>query len=513
MNTEDSNDSPNPVERGRRTPAVVASVAAAVLLAGGGAAYWASSASGDGDAGRAKGDPPPLALDGYSGGSIAAGEPNPQGAKYRAVKELPGGPAAAPVYRPKGEISRESVERLAKALDVAGKVRSEGTSWKVGGPTRDGRGPVLQVNKTGSGSWTFSQYGTPGGTNCALPASPKGGKGDDGGGKAGDGAASSRPGCPSYRGGGDIATEDDSSGKGAVSVEKAERAVRPVLKALGQEDAKLDAGGLSGAVRVVTTNPVLGGLPTYGWQSDLQVGSDGQVVGGSGQFASPVKGAEYPVLNAGKTLDRLNSGEGRKPAGCPSPPGTKDGKDGKDGGIAPCEPAPTKAQQPSEVTGAVFGLSVQYVDGGQALVPSWLYAVRQPGAGSGPDATSTVAQPAVNPKYLAHRGGGSGSQSPGGHAPGKPSGKPGVMALESYDVSDGGKKLTVHFWGGVCSTYSVSAEESGSTVRTKVVGKDKKPDQVCVKIAKEFTKTVTLHKPLDGRKVVDVSTDESVPKQ
>src|SRR5262245_60243159 len=103
-------------------------MAAAVLLAGGGAAYWASSASGDedsapGSAGRA--DPPPLALDGYTGGSIAAGEPNPQGAKYKAVKELPGGPSSAPVYRPQGEISRESVERLAKALDVAGKVRSE----------------------------------------------------------------------------------------------------------------------------------------------------------------------------------------------------------------------------------------------------------------------------------------------------------------------------------------------------------------------------------------------------
>lgn len=173
MNTEDSNDSPNPTERRRRTPAVVASVAAAVLLAGGGAAYWASSTSGSGAAGPAKGDPPPLALDGYSGGSIAAGEPNPQGAKYRAVKKLPGGPAAAPVYRPKGEISRESVERLAKALDVAGKVRSEGTTWKVGGPTRDGRGPVLQVNKTGSGSWTFSQYGTRAAPTVRCPLPPR----------------------------------------------------------------------------------------------------------------------------------------------------------------------------------------------------------------------------------------------------------------------------------------------------------------------------------------------------
>ncbi|MFG2288988.1 hypothetical protein ACGFOU_23340 [Streptomyces sp. NPDC048595] len=505
MNTEDTPPTPDhPKERRRRSPLLVASMAAAVLLAGGGAAYWASSASGDedsgpGSAGRA--DPPPLALDGYTGGSIAAGEPNPQGAKYKAVKELPGGPSSAPVYRPQGEISRESVERLAKALDVAGKVRSEGTTWKVGG-TRDARSPVLQVNKTGSGSWTYSQYGTPGGTNCALPAGPENGKDGD---QAGAGA-SSRPGCPSYRGGGDITTEDDSSGKGAVSPEKAKQAVRPVLKALGQESARLDASGLSGAVRIVTANPVLGGLPTYGWQSDLQVGSDGQVVGGSGQLANPVKGAVYPVLSADKTLARLNTGGGRTPAGCPSVPPGKDGKDGKDGKggqIAPCEPSPTKAQKPAEVTGAVFGLAVQYVSGGQALVPSWLYTVRQPGAGSGPDATTTVAHPAVDPKYLAHK-----DRTPKG-----PSGKPGAMALESYDVGDGGRKLTVHFWGGVCSVYSVSAEESDTTVKTKVVGKDKKPGQVCVKIAKEFTKTVTLREPLDGRKVIDVSTGEAVPKR
>ncbi|MFG2098247.1 hypothetical protein [Streptomyces sp. NPDC048612] len=508
MNTEDSTDTPNPKERRRRTPLVVASMAAAVLLAGGGAAYWASSASSDESSGAgAAGDPPPLALDGYTGGgSIAAGEPNPQGAKYRAVQKLPGGPESAPVYRPKGEISRQSVERLAEALDLSGKVHSEGTSWKVGG-TKDARGPVLQVSKTGSGAWTYSQYGTPGGTNCALPASPKGDKGQSG---AGSGTPSNRPGCPSYRGGGDVTTEDDSSGKGAVSPEKAKKAVRPVLAALGQKNARLDAGGLSGAVRIVTANPVLGGLPTYGWQSDLQVGSDGQVVGGSGQLANPAKGAEYPVLSADKTLDRLNSGDGRKPAGCPSPPSGKSDEDGKDGGIAPCEPDPTKGQKPAEVTGAVFGLSVQTVDGGQALVPSWLYKVRQPGAGSGPDATSTIAHPAVNPKYLARKG--DGSQSPG-QSPHKPNAKPGAMSLESYDVGDGGRKLTLHFWGGVCSVYTASAEESGTTVKTKVTGKDKKPGQVCVKIAKEFTKTVTLEKPLDGRKVVDESSGDSVPKR
>ncbi|MEU9119206.1 hypothetical protein AB0C96_04990 [Streptomyces sp. NPDC048506] len=502
MNTEDTPQTPDrPQGRSRRSPALIASVAAAVLLAGGGAAYWASSASSHegsaaGSAGR--NDPPPLALDGYTGGSIAAGEPNPQGAKYKAVVKLPDGPDSAPVYRPKGEISREAVERLAKALDVAGKVHSEGTTWKVGEVTPDSRGPILQVNKTGSGSWTFSQYGTPGGINCALPASPKGGTGQE---RAGDGSAASRPGCPSYRGGGDIATQDDGSGKGAVSPAKAKQAVQPVLKALGQQNARLDASGLSGAVRIVTANPVLGGLPTYGWQSDLQVGSDGQVVGGSGQLAQPVKGAVYPVLSADQTLDRLNSGGGRTPAGCPSTPGQDGKKDSGKGGIARCEPDPTRAQKPAEVTGAVFGLAVQYVDGGQALVPSWLYQVRQPG--TGPDLTTTIAHPAVNPKYLTHRG----------PTPKGPSGKPGAMALESYDVGNGGKRLTVHFWGGVCSVYSVSAEQSASTVKVEVVGRDKNPGQICVKIAKEFTRTVALQEPLDGRKVIDVSTGQAVPKQ
>ncbi|MFI9049670.1 hypothetical protein [Streptomyces sp. NPDC053427] len=506
MNTEDTDDtgdtgatpeSSEPEARRRPNRLAIASMAAAVLLAGGGAAYWASSASdGEDTPAGAKGAPPPLALDGYTGGGIAAGEPNPQGAHYKAVKKLPDGPDAAPVYRPKGQIGKAAVERLAKALDVTGKVRSEGTTWKVGGLTRDARSPVLQVNKTGSGAWTYSQYGTPGGTNCALPATPKGDTG----------TSSGKPGCPSYRGGGDASTEDDGSGKGAVSAEKAEQAVRPALEALGQENAKLDASGLSGAVRIVTADPVLGGLPTYGWQSDLQVGSDGQVVGGSGQLAHPVKGADYPVLSADKTLDRLNSGDGRKPASCPSTPPEEKGAS-----IAPCEPSPTKGQRPTEVTGAVFGLAVQYVDGGQALVPSWLYRVRQPGADDGPDATSVVAHPAVNPKYLAHSPGGA-SQGPGAPSH-KPSGKPGAMALESYAVSEGGKKVTLHFWGGVCSTYTVNAEESATTVKTLVVGKDKKPHQVCVKIAKEFTRSVTLKEPLDGRKVVDVSTGESVPKQ
>ncbi|MFI8994787.1 hypothetical protein [Streptomyces sp. NPDC053542] len=534
MSTEDTppadgsgNPTQNPTAQGRRgrRPLVVASMAAAVLLAGGGAAYWASGASGqDGEGGAgAAADPPPLALEGYGQSQsqphngIAPGEPNPQGAGYRAVGELPDGPGDAPVYRPQGPIGKDAVARLAKALDVSGQVRSEGGSWKVGGQDKDSRGPVLQVAKAGTGSWTFAQYGTPGGVNCALPATPKGKAADERTGHSSDG-----PGCPSYRGR-DATTEDDGSGKGAVSPEKAKQAVKPVLAALGQQDAKLNAGGLSGAVRIVSANPVIGGLPTYGWQSDLQVGADGQVVGGSGQLARPVKGDTYPVLSAEKTLAHLNGGaagsgsaEGKgKDAECATPLPDKDGKGGgkADGkGVAPCEPAPGKPA-PAEVTGARFGLSVQFVNGSQALVPSWMYEVRQPGSTSGKDARTTVAHPAVDPKYVVDRDAGDAATQRPAHPPqGGKQGKKGAMGLDSYSVADGGKKLTLHFWGGVCSDYTASADQSGTAVTAQVTGKEKKPGGVCIKVAKQFTETVTLDSPLDGREVIDASSGETVPQ-
>ncbi|WP_347404536.1 hypothetical protein [Streptomyces sp. MST-110588] len=47
----------------------------------------------------------------------------------------------------------------------------------------------------------------------------------------------------------------------------------------------------------------------------------------------------------------------------------------------------------------------------------------------------------------------------------------------------------------------------------QVVAKDKKPHQVCVKIAKQFTRTVTLEKPLAGREVVDASDGQTLPEQ
>ncbi|MEU6661465.1 hypothetical protein [Streptomyces sp. NPDC046821] len=471
MSTEQTQD-----RHRRRSPLTVASVAAAVLLVGGGGAYFAASAD-DGARGGSPASggptPPPLALDGHAAGGtgstsgIAPGEPDPYGTRYQAAGTLPSGPGDAPVYGTRGDVTSADVAALARALDAPGTPRLDHGAWKVG-PAKDGSGPSLQVSQKAPGAWTYARY--------APSANPKPASGN---GSSGD----------------------------AVSEAAAKKAAAPVFKAVGQDDAKLDAGQLMGAVRVVNAEPRVGGLPTYGWTTGVQVGSDGQVVGGSGQLTKPVKGDTYPVISARKTLDQLNSaaiGQGRVGiGGCASPVPLKDRDE------APC-PAPPKAPstQVTQVTGATFGLSAQFSQGRQILVPSWLFQVKAPGAREG----YTVAHPAVDPKFLAS------PEAPGAGPTEKPSPRPSVrpgdpgtdtrdIRPEGYTVE--GRTLTAHFTGGVCGTYAATASEHDGTVSLKITHTEKK-GQICVMMAKFYTLKVTLDAPLDGRKVVD-SQNRAVP--
>ncbi|MGW1888664.1 hypothetical protein ACWCP6_00165 [Streptomyces sp. NPDC002004] len=467
----------------RRSPLAIASVAAAVLLVCGGGAYVAASASG-GDSGRhgsgaGAGDdknPPPLALDGYSdgdrgadkgGGSpgIAPGEPNPYGPAYTVKGSLPSGPDEAPVYRPHGSVTAAEVTRLAKALGLSGTPRMSAGAWTVG-PGKDGTGPSLQVTRQAPGTWTFTRFAPGQGDNCprgkmCVNNSPTGGTG------------------------------------GAVSESAAKAAAAPVLKALGQDDAKLDARQLMGAVRVVNADPVIGGLPTFGWSTGLQIGAGGQVVGGSGELKAPAKGDIYPVMDAERTLELLNkSGHGSRmhPDTCARPVPLE-----RDRGTKPTTPscapgAPTQKPSPIVVEHAVFGLATHFEDGHQTLVPSWLFRVKPQGAAD----DYTVSYPAVDPKFM------SSPKEPGnptGNPTGRPNAGPRDARIASYSAD--GRKLTVHFWGGVCSDYRASAKETGSTVTVKVTGTDREPGKACIMIAKDMTKTVTLDKPLGHRKVLD----------
>lgn len=472
-------------EPSRRRPALVAvSVAAAVLLVGGGGAYFATTASdGSGGAGGrtsgASGDgtPPPLVLEGYSGGDgtngIAPGEPHPNGATYRADGTLPDGPGSAPVYRTGGQVTAGEVAGLAEALGVTGKPVAQGQSWTVG---ERGSGPLLRVNKQAPGSWTFQRY-APGSDTCKSTTV-----------------------CPE--------TPADPSGT-PVSEAVAKKAAAPVLKAVGQDDAKSDASQSVGDRRMVNADPVVGGLPTYGWATGVSVDAQGDVVSGSGLLKSPVKSDTYPVLDAEKTLAALNAagapGRYMGIGGCASPVPLKDRLE------APCESSSAGATVPREtltVDKAVFGLASQVVDGRQALVPSWLFEVRAAGA---PE-TFTVTHPAIDPKYLA-------SPTPSGE-PSGPSTQPGdpgdepTSAPATRDVPvDGytaeGTELTVAYNGGVCGDYRATARESGDEV-TVTVTETPWRDKVCIMIAKEYHRTVQLEEPLGDRKVVG-SDGKAIP--
>ncbi|MFD4612022.1 hypothetical protein ACFWOT_28920 [Streptomyces sp. NPDC058440] len=451
-----------------RSPVVIASVAAAVLLVGGGGAVLAADPGGHTAASGGHGTPRPLVLDGYTApgsdgtNGIAPGEPNPYGTTYRVAGPLPDGPGSAPVYRARGEVTRDEVARLAEALGVDGTPVADAEAWRVGSG-KDGSGPALRVERKAPGAWTFSRI-APGSDDCkgALcmhhPADP-----------------SANP----------------------VNTAAALKAAAPVLKALGQDDAKADAIQTMGDLRVVNADPRIGGLPTYGWTTGLNIDRQGKVVGGSGQLKAPVKGDTYPVLSAHKTLDLMNrvprAGHRMGIGGCATPVPHKDRLE------APCGEADSPAPDNAVTIGkAVFGLAAHSSGGQQTLVPSWLFEVKAP---AGQDAGSTVAYPAVEPEYLTSTPPPSGQPQRTSPEPRGSDGAPATHDVKVTGYRTEGEELTVRFEGGVCADYRASARESSGRV-TVTVTETAWPDTVCIMIAEEYQRTVHLDRPLGDREVV-----------
>ncbi|MGW1766911.1 hypothetical protein ACWCQL_22935 [Streptomyces sp. NPDC002073] len=465
--------------RKRRPSLTVASIAAAVLLAGGGTAYWATTAYGGQSAAPAAArtpapgptTPPP---------GIAPGEPDPGGGgvAYRAAVALPQGPGSAPGYRFAAEVTGAEVARLAAALGIDGAPRLSGGMWRAG-VFKDPSGPRLQVNREAPGAWTYTRYQAGGGDDCARgkdtcgPVAPQ-----EGGADPGSGAP--------------------------VGEAAAKAAAQPVLKAAGLSGAKLDASLVAGAVRVVAADPVVGGLPTHNWQTKVQIGQDGQVVGGSGELAAPVRGPVRDVLTAEQALERLNAAAPRpRIGGCATPVPDRAGitdegaaRDiapdaAQDTSQVPCLPDGTGPAEPTrteKVTGAVLGLTPGTEGGARQLVPAWLFSVAGQDGGPG----HVVAQPAAA----------DGPRTP-----------PETRTVPGFSYAENGRKLTVNFWGGVCSTYALEVREHPRTVAVRVIDTPTDPDRACILIAKEMTLTATLDEPLGTRRVVDATTGEALPRQ
>ncbi|MFB6812243.1 hypothetical protein [Streptomyces sp. NPDC056387] len=493
-----TSEQPDTSRATRRRPAwAIGSIAAAVLLAGGGTAYWASTAYGDGGRAGGTGDSAasaPRVAPGTPGPGIAPGEPDPHGSgvTYRADVALPEAPATAPAFAATGEVTSEEVARLATALGVPGTPRLTGEVWQAG-ESADGSGPRLTVNRTAPGTWNFSRFAGTGGAGddckrgkdtCGPATLPEGARNAPGTDAAADASAGAATG-----------------GKGGtpVSEEAAKAAAAPVLAALGQGGAKLDARLTQGGVRVVNADPVIDGFPTQGWATKVSVGADSQVVAGSGELKAPVRAAERPVVGAVEALARLNrssagsGGTDPGPSGCAtSVPLTPDTPVGPSDTL-PCnpEPRPMKPPKTETVKGAVLGLAPGTVDGTRGLVPAWLFEVA--GGDGGPG--RTVVQPA------------------GEDATGTPQAPKGGKTVPGFSYREDDRKLTVNFWGGVCSTYALEAREEAGSVSVRITDTPNEPGRSCIMLAKDMTVSTTLGKPLGERKVIDATTGKPLPRQ
>ncbi|MEU9041146.1 MULTISPECIES: hypothetical protein [unclassified Kitasatospora] len=79
---------------------------------------------------------------------------------------------------------------------------------------------------------------------------------------------------------------------------------------------------------------------------------------------------------------------------------------------------------------------------------------------------------------------------------------------------DGTTKLTVYFFGGVCTKYALKADESqpGRVDVTVVSGPPTVgPGQVCNALAKRQSVSADLRSPLTGRTVVDKTSGQELP--
>jgi hypothetical protein len=103
-----------------------------------------------------------------------------------------------------------------------------------------------------------------------------------------------------------------------------------------------------------------------------------------------------------------------------------------------------------------------------------------------------------------------------------PSGPPGTGAnggvvhpsgikVSSYTTN--GTTLNAQFFGGVCATYALSADQStAGTVRITIMVAPHPGTTMCPQLIKQQSASVNLGSPLDGRAVVDTADSKAVPQ-
>jgi hypothetical protein len=463
-----------------RRGAPLAAGAAVLTLLAGSAYLLRDTASAPGSS-----TPPLLRI----GAGTGAAERTVDSGRFVVSGKLPAGPASARVHR--FGSSDPDVSRLADALGL------DEAAVRTGEGLPAGSGTVLRVGAAPGGPWQFARADAYVCQDALVGENP-------------EGSVSSTCAAP------------PETARPAVAdppTEAAARdAARPVLAAAGLDigDARVEpavdpasrgttAVGFAADARTVRVDPVVDGQPTSGLATTVTVDADG-VLTASGWLGDAQPSDTYPVVSAKEAVARLAAmpvpliacAESAKPV----PPGPVCGG-------------------PVEITGASFGLSVQWESGRAVLVPSWLFDT----AGG----LEPLAVVAVDSAYLADAlppdlpgdgASGSGSGMPGstgGAEPGTvdpvaPAVEPtaATSRFDSVSVVDGGSGLQVTFYGGVesCYTYTVVAEENETQIALRLA--EERNGEVCIDLAQQYERTVDLKEPLGSRRVVDADTNISL---
>ncbi|MEO7980706.1 MAG: hypothetical protein ABI807_07440 [Sporichthyaceae bacterium] len=285
-----------------------------------------------------------------------------------------------------------------------------------------------------------------------------------------------------------------------------------VLEALGLgNDQAHDSGRVEqpDGTELYSLDPRVGGLPTWGLRTTLVQDRDGaRVYSGSGWLVQAGADGNYPVVSAADAFQLLRRTPLPMPLmACPEP--LPEGSD------------PVPCGGPVTVTGADLGLSLQQSPDGYLLVPAWFFRVE------GSD--YPLVQVAVEPRLVQRAdatsggssGGSSGSTGSGGVAvppvtpsavppstgPGEPVPDP-QSQFTSVTRGADDRTLDVTFWGGVagCYSYGIRTVQDDRRVRLWLMPTTPQPGKVCIDLAQERHRTVTLDAPLGLRTVEDGAT-------
>ena len=432
------------------------------------------------------------------------------GSGYTLTGTLPAGqPDDAPAYTlPKGPADASLVGALAKALKAGTAVR-DGDGWRAGG---------LFVSGDAGQSWWFAPCAadTPVSSGERVACAVDGGVGvapapADGGGSASGSGGASSPGSAPSAGTTTVSPAPPPVGSPSpepapMSADAVRSAAAPVFAALGLDaaDARVETWAYGGSA---TLRATLGGLEVAGMQTTVQVDRDGAVQGGGGYLATPDKGDTYPLVTAQDAYDELPPMA--TPMLCPVSP------DGKGCGTP----------QPVEITGAHLGLMLSpLLDGGQALVPAWLFEAK--------GWTEPIAVVAVQKQYLPQptpaptsKPEPGASTEPGGAVPPAPpastepnGGSPGT-ARESFSFdkaargTDPASVVVTYGDSSSCvhENVTAAAKESADTVWVLLEADARDPGTACTEDYRAVEKVVPLQAPLGDRRVVDITTNKAVP--